>query len=51
MKCIVCKQPIAEGQVQHTEQGPVHVGACAQYLAEQTLNESTGVVADTELLM
>ena len=50
--CIVCKKEILAGEEStDSAKGPVHKGACSDYLAEQALTESGDGLADTELLM
>lgn len=52
MNCVVCKQPIKEGDnVVQSPQGPVHVGQCQQHLSEMTMSESTDQLESVELLV
>ncbi len=51
--CVVCKQPIKEGDVTiDTPQGTVHAGQCQQHLAEMAMSESGGdqQLVETQLL-
>lgn len=56
MKCAVCKQELTHREdgvmvVHEGEEKLVHFGQCKQYLQDQVLTESTGDVAEVQLLM
>ncbi|CAL9957990.1 unknown function [Vibrio phage D479] len=52
MNCVVCKQPIKEGEpVVETPQGTVHTGTCHQHLQEMAMTESTDQLNQVELLV
>lgn len=53
--CIVCKQPIEEGQGVDTPSGKVHNGSCLTYFTETTRyvceSQQEEVLQETQLLL
>lgn len=50
--CVVCKGPIDEALVVHTDKGPVHPGACYNYAIELPVTEDTEEqLQETQLLI
>ncbi|CAL9957477.1 unknown function [Vibrio phage D482] len=52
-QCVVCKQPINDGEVTiNTPQGVVHTGQCQKHLSEMAVTESNGEqqLQETQLL-